>query len=72
MTDLNKEWTEFSCPTCEYINDVQFVDIRLESKIICPNCKTIIELSDDDGSVHNTINEINNVLNNIENLFESF
>lgn len=32
-------WQELDCPKCNYIINVQDVDLRLYKIIYCPNCK---------------------------------
>jgi predicted Zn-ribbon and HTH transcriptional regulator len=37
-----------SCPICGYEFDVALIDVRLEARTFCPNCKKPIQLVDAD------------------------
>lgn len=45
--DFVKTWIEVDCPKCNYKNDIRLLDIKLEAKIYCSNCKTSIHIKDD-------------------------
>lgn len=68
--NFERIWTEIECPKCSYKNDIQLLDIKLENKIHCSNCKITIQLKDDNASAHITINNINNLLTDLDNLFK--
>ena len=68
--NFERMWTAIECPKCKYQNDIQLLDIKLESKIHCSNCKVTIQLKDDNVSAHTTINNINNLLTDLDNLFK--
>ncbi|MDP3393869.1 primase-helicase zinc-binding domain-containing protein [Sediminibacterium sp.] len=72
MFDLNHEWITMECPRCGYANDFQLIDAKNEGQVFCQNCKVYIELHDKDGSVHNSIQKINNSIRDLENLFKKF
>lgn len=68
--DFEKTWTEIECSKCNYKNDLQLLDIKLETKIYCSNCKTCIQLKDDNASFYSGINQMNNFLKDFNNLFK--
>lgn len=70
MFDLNKVWAEFQCPQCNYLIEVQFVDIKSEKSVFCHNCKVVINLNDSNASVHTGIDRINNALDDLNNRFK--
>lgn len=72
MFDLNNTWIEFNCPRCTYLNSVQLVDVKSERSVFCPNCKSIIELKDDSGSVHSSVQSINNAFNDLARTLKNF
>jgi transposase-like protein len=47
-----------NCPKCNYSTDVKLIDIKLQSIIICHNCKKNIQLIDDNVSTHNSLKNI--------------
>lgn len=72
MFDLSKEWITFKCPKCKYQDDIQLIDIKTEKVIYCPNCKISIQLKDHDASVHGSIDSMNAMMKNLQNLFKNF
>lgn len=70
--DINNIWIDLECPICNYIDEVQLIDVKLERIFFCHNCKTEIILQDDESSVHNAVNNINKALNNLETIFKNF
>ena len=70
MTNLNYIWIDLECPNCHYADQIQLIDVKTERTIYCNNCKSSIKIVDQDASVHNSIDEINNILDDLENLFK--
>ena len=70
MIDLSKTWIYFNCPNCNYEDSVQLIEIKLESRISCHNCKTITILKDNEASVHLSSKRIEQELNNLESIFK--
>lgn len=68
--NFERTWAEIECPKCKYQNDIQLLDIKLESKIHCSNCKVTLQLKDDNASAYTTLNNINTLFNNLDNLFK--
>ena len=72
MIDFNRIWINFKCPKCNYTNEVQLIDAKTEKTVFCHNCKICISLKDENASVHNGVNNMNNALNNLEKMFKNF
>ncbi|MDH6304356.1 uncharacterized Zn finger protein (UPF0148 family) [Parabacteroides sp. PF5-5] len=74
MFDLDEIWIDVNCPKCNYLFEIQMIDARLEKKVYCPNCKITIKLQDKDASVHTSVKDINNALQelnkSLNNLFK--
>lgn len=70
--NFNKIWVNFECPSCNYSDEVQLIDVKTEKTIYCHNCKICILLKDADASVHSGINKMNNALKKIDDLFKNF
>lgn len=71
MKNLNYLWIDIQCPKCNYIDKTQLIDAKTERQIYCHNCKIIIQLKDDNASVHCGIENVNKALKSIENLFKN-
>lgn len=63
---------EINCEKCGYLIDVTLMDIKVEKLLICPNCKTSIQLIDENASAHTTIASTDKLINDIETLFKNF
>ncbi len=63
-------WIDVPCPNCGYENDTQLIDIKLQSRIYCLNCKTSIQLMDEDASTHRGISSIDQALDDLLNAFK--
>ncbi|RFM34742.1 hypothetical protein DXN04_14280 [Chitinophaga silvisoli] len=63
-------WIDFDCPNCSYSVEVQLIDVKLQSSVICHNCKTIIHIIDDSASTNRSINDINTAFDNLFNKFK--
>lgn len=72
MVNLNEQWITLECPNCNYIDDIQIIDVKIEKIHYCNNCKVEIKLQDNEGSVHNGIESINKAFKDIENLLKKF
>jgi endogenous inhibitor of DNA gyrase (YacG/DUF329 family) len=40
------------CPRCGYEFDVQIIDVRIERRVHCPNCKVAVDLRDESASMY--------------------
>jgi uncharacterized Zn finger protein (UPF0148 family) len=58
-----------SCPICGYEFDVAVVDVRLEARTFCPNCKKPIQLVDADASAHRSGEEIDAAMRDLKRMF---
>ncbi len=72
MIDINSLPVEIPCPKCNYLNEVQLIDIKLEKLIFCNNCKCSIQLKDKEASVHTGVDKINDAIYKLENLIKNF
>ena len=74
MFNLDDTWIDINCPKCNYRFEIQMIDVRLESKIYCHNCKFSIQLKDSEASVYTSTRDINQALNKLDktlkNLFK--
>jgi transcription initiation factor IIE alpha subunit len=70
--DLEQMWIDINCPNCKYSFDVQMIDAKLQSTVICNNCKANIQLVDQTASIHTSIKSINQSLKDLENIFKNF
>ena len=59
---------DIECPTCQKSIRIKTSDIG--ANISCPHCNNLIELHDDSSS--NSIEEVNNELNNLFNNLNLF
>jgi Zn ribbon nucleic-acid-binding protein len=68
--DLESLWIDFNCPSCGYADEIQMIDVRLESEIWCHNCKKCIKLRDSDASVDSSIKQIDRAISDIKKIFK--
>lgn len=66
MINFDYLWVDIECPRCGYLDFIQLIDAKTEKIIFCHNCKIIIELSDNEASVHTGIESMNNALKEFE------
>ena len=59
MIDFNLIWVDINCPKCKYGIQVQLVDVKNETVVNCHNCKSSIQLKDNEASSHQGIRDIN-------------
>jgi len=72
LFDLEQMWIDINCPNCQYGFEVQMIDAKLQTTIICNNCKSNIKLVDETASVHNSINKISQSFKDLEDIFKNF
>ena len=70
--NLGDTWIDIKCPNCSYDFEVQLKEAKLQSHVICNNCKTNINLVDNDSSVHTGLNTIHQSLKDLTNIFKKF
>ena len=68
--DYSEFEIEVECPKCNYPISTSLQEVKLESTIFCPNCKTQIKLQDNDASTHQIENTINDLYSQLNNLFK--
>lgn len=68
MFNLDNLWIEIYCPKCKYQFEIQMIDARLETTVYCHNCKCSIQLKDEEASIHNATQ----ILDDINQKFNSF
>ncbi len=69
MGDLDRINFDVGCPKCGYPVEISLVDVRLESRIFCPNCKSQIQIRDAGGSAHAVSEQIQNAVDDLANAF---
>lgn len=72
MFDLSLEWISIDCPKCKYEQEIQLIDVKNEIVIFCHNCKVEIQLLDDNASAHTAIDNINEAMNELNDLFKKW
>lgn len=72
MIYFDKIWMNIECPKCGYQVDFQLIDAKTERKIYCHNCKTQIQLTDSEASVHTGIDKMTKSLKELENTIKNF
>ena len=72
MIEFSYLWIDIECPNCAYQDEIQLVDVKSEKVIFCNNCKCSIQLKDSEASVHSGVEDINNALQKLDDIFKSF
>lgn len=71
MINIHNLWINVECPNCNYLEDVQLIEIKSEVNIFCHNCKMEIKLIDNESSLHAGIESINSEIKKLENIFKN-
>jgi uncharacterized Zn finger protein (UPF0148 family) len=66
---LDRTFVTVACPRCAYPLDVQLLDVRIQARVFCPNCKVEVRLADDGASTEVATRKIDAAL---EQLTEAF
>jgi uncharacterized Zn finger protein len=66
MINFYTTWLEINCPKCSYQIDIQLIDVRDEITVFCHNCKTNIQLFNEDASVDTGIAKINQTMKDLD------
>ena len=61
---------DIECPKCKYGISTNLQEIKLETIIICHNCKVEIKLEDKDASAYHVENVLNNFQSQLDKLFK--
>ncbi len=72
MINLNHFWIDMQCPKCGYQDAIQLIDAKSEKTIFCHNCKVSIKLTDNEASVHSSIDKINYAFKSLEKTLKNF
>ena len=72
MIDFNYIWIDIECPKCKYQEEIQLIDVKSEISIFCNNCKSTIQLHDNEASVNTGVESINNALKGLESILRKF
>lgn len=70
MIDFNRIWVDFDCTKCGFGNSIQLIDVKTEKTVYCHNCKVVIQLIDGEASTHNSVENINNSIKELDQLFK--
>ena len=66
MINLDRFFIDVECPRCRYPMDVQMLDVRLQARVFCPNCKVAIQLVDHEGSTEVGLRKVDRALSDLE------
>jgi uncharacterized Zn finger protein (UPF0148 family) len=72
MLNLNDQLIDVPCPRCDYGLEVALIDIRLEGRIFCPNCKGTIQLQDSEASTEAGLRRVDRSMKDLEKTLRSF
>ncbi len=72
MININYEWITIECPRCNYYDEIQLIDAKIETIHFCNNCKVKIQLQDNEGSVHHGIETINKAFKDLKHILKNF
>jgi len=70
MIDIENIWIDINCPKCNFSFGVKIIDVKLQSNVICHNCKISINLIDNNVTTHLSVKNINRELNKLKNLLK--
>lgn len=70
--DLDASWINFNCLKCQYSIEVQLIEVQLQSIIFCHNCKTSIQLLDENASTYSGTKQINDTIKSLEKVLKNF
>jgi predicted RNA-binding Zn-ribbon protein involved in translation (DUF1610 family) len=72
LLDFNDQLIDAPCPLCGYELEIRIIDIRLESREFCPNCKATILLRDEEASTETGLREVDRAMRDLEKTFRRF
>jgi len=67
--DLRNTWITIDCPRCKYHIDGQHIDLKLETRLICFNCKLTVSITDSESSAFRGINHATDLFNKFNSHF---
>jgi hypothetical protein len=66
MFDLGAATVAMPCPACTYVTDVALVDVRTQSAVWCPCCRSRISIREPDGSVSVGIKQVQQAMTELQ------
>lgn len=66
MPTFDRMSVDAPCPVCTYSLAVELREVRMRSRIFCPNCKTAIQLEDERASTDRALTNANRALDGLE------
>lgn len=72
MLDLDNHPIDVPCPQCGYEMEVHLIDVRLESRVFCPNCKATVLLRDERASTETGFREVDRAMRDLEKSLRNF
>ena len=66
MLDLERMSVDAPCPLCTYPLAVELREVRMRSRIFCPNCKAAIQLEDEQASAERALKDADRALDGLE------
>jgi len=70
MLNLKNIWVDVGCTNCKYEFDIRLIEVKLQSKVFCHNCKSTIQLIDQDASVYTGMKKIEDQFNKLLTIFK--
>ena len=68
---LDRAFVTVACPRCAYPLDVQLLDVRIQARIFCPNCKVEVRLTDAGASTEVATRQIDAALERLTAAFKT-
>jgi uncharacterized protein (DUF2225 family) len=63
---------DIECPKCKYEFQVLLREVKLESIVICHNCKIEIQLKDENASAYSVQSQVSNLVDEMNKMFKKF
>jgi len=64
--DFSRHFVDLACPRCRYAFDVQLLDVRLQARVFCPNCKVGVQLVDEEATAEVGLRKVNRAVSDLE------
>jgi phage FluMu protein Com len=66
LLNLDGAFVDLECPRCRYPFDVQLLDVRVQARVFCPNCKVGIQLVDEEASTEVGLRTVDRSVNRLD------
>ncbi len=66
LVDLDRYFIDVGCPRCRYPFEVQVLDVRLQARVFCPNCKVGVRLVDEEASMEVGLRKVDRAMSELE------